>query len=633
MQILPLPPLKSGTKQAIAPVKVQDFGSDRGCLAEQRLTTGGKPFVEAVKSYGCNERGESIKLTPWFLEYLEAIGDFRIPHILTSGCSQVGKTLGHSLLLCDCLTELGLNTLWSYDQERSLNIQVPSNFRPVIRGWLKKRGIKAKSDDAQNNTLYQINGASAQFVYVSTSKVKDSGGAAAGGIAVGVSRDILFKEERSQYPPGAGDPLNRRLDAGRIPTRPIRELGTPGAGQGIEAEIKAAKYHFYPHYRCDRCEVVRPLDPKGCLLKSVMRETATGEKRMSYFSDSGRPLEWWCSDPGDAIATTYFGCSACGDPIPDESRLNAWFQCLKTGVRLREFLDSLPPGVPKQSYSIGIVLSPLLRVEKTNVAAAIVDEGLKTYNTADWQQQRLGHPSEAQTTSITLDMLERAIAAERPAGIPDYTLAGLDQGRGEDWLWVCDFWLPSDRTLPIAQVVEKTVRGVRFGANIERKQVPGLLRDMGVSFGICDNEPDIPDAAKLCSATCLEMADQKSNTAFVVNKSIVMSGGAEYPCWFFRQEDFLKAVLEGFTGVAWDNKHPYRLPDSWDKWRALPNDERSPVRHLMGPSRDPETGKWKRGQGNIDDLYYAAMFCELAFYLSLTGETTAAIARAKAWTL
>ena len=47
------------------------------------------------------------------------------------------------------------------------------------------------------------------------------------------------------------------------------------------------------------------------------------------------------------------------------------------------------------------------------------------------------------------------------------------------------------------------------------------------------------------------------------------------------------------------------------------NTERSPLRHLAGPSYDPGSGKWRRGEGNIDDLFYAAMFCEAAFYLYL----------------
>lgn len=622
MIVLPLPPLNLGTQETIAPVSLEDRVGDRQTFIDNCFLHGGKPFVEAVRKWGCNEKEEPINLLPWYEEYLEAIGDFRLGFTMTTGSSQVGKTLGHTLLLCYCLTEGHLNTLWSYDQQTSRDIQVHSNFRPVIVGWLRNRKIKTKrSAGVQNNSQYQVLGSTAQFTYVSTNQTQTKDGtAAAGGGNVGVSRDILYREEKSQYLAGSGDPLVRRLDAGRIPTRPIRDIGTPGGGQGIEADIKNAQYNFYPHYQCVECEAIKPLDPKGCLLKAATREDLSGNKYQSYLSESGRPLDWHHSDPKDAIATAYFGCSACGAKIPDESRRTAWFQCLKTGIRLRGFLDSLPKEIPNQPYSVGIQLSPLLRIKKTNAAAEIVEEGGRTYNTTDWQQQGLGHPSETQTTNISLEMVTNAIALPKPAGMPDYTLAGLDQGRGEDWLWVCDFWLPRDRNLPVAQVIEKTVRGVRFGANVERKQVPGLLRDMGVSFGICDNEPDIPDAAKLCSATCLEMADQKSNTAFVANKSMVMSGGAEYACWFFRQEDFLKAVLEGFTAIAWDSQHPYRLPASWDKWRALPNDERSPLRHLMGPSRDPETGKWKRGQGNIDDLYYAAMFCELAFYLQLANK-------------
>lgn len=560
---------------------------------------GGKKFVQELTKYGINERGEKLNLLEWHCEYAEFIGDFRVAETLTSGCSQVGKTLFHSLLLSYCLTNGGLNTLWSYDLQLSRDIQVPSNFRPVIERWMKAKGIKKVNNDAKNNTIYQVSGATAQFVYVSTSKVKEGeGSAAAGGIAVGVSRDILFKEERSQYPPGAADPLNRRLDAGRLPSRPIRELGTPGGGNGIEAEIEVADYQFYPHYKCSVCGVSAPLHPKGCLLKKYQGE---------YLSKTGRPLNWHVDDDNKTV----FACSNCGAYLNDETRKSAYFKCLKTGITLREFLDKLPFEEPSERIKAGIILSPLLRIRSPSLPSEMVEEGLNTFNTEDWQQQVLGLPSESNSTAVTLEMFKVAIGKPRITTKADITIAGGDQGRSEDWLWVCEYYLPKDDNLSIAQIIEQTTRHVLFGGDIMRGEVPDTLKYLGVNFGLYDNEPDRSSIAQLCDVTCLEMADQKTGLVDAVSEGIVRDGGSEYPCWKIRNEKFLKQVLSSFL------LEKFHLPPEWEKWVGNKS-ERSPMLHLTSPSFNPATGKWKRGKNNLDDLYYAAMFCEAAFFIWMT---------------
>lgn len=583
-------------------------GELRHDFVDECYQKGGKPFVAAVEKYGVNERGDRLTLHPWHKELYELVGDVRLAEVLTTGASQIGKTLANTSFLCYCLVEGGLSTLWSYDQERSLNIQVPSNFRPIIKTWLKAKGIKTKlGEDTQNNTIYQVKGATAQFVYVSTSKIKEGGGgAAAGGIAVGVSRDILFKEERSQYPPGADAPLDRRLDAGRLPSRPIRQIGTKGSGLGIEVEIETADLDFHPHAKCPGCKSEFNLTPLGCLLKVVSEKNG----RIKYLSETGRPVDWYFHNSQDAIASAYFACPHCEEEIPQNTRTKkAWFRCIKTGVDLRSFLDSLPTGYPKRRYKVGICLSPLLRETEYNLAEEIIREGSETYNTPDWQQQRLGIVSESGSTNVTLEMLKGAITLSPPLGTPEFTLTGIDQGRNEYWLWKCAYYLPVDwRTLPIAQVIEQSRRHVLFGGDVMKGEVPSFITD--VDFGVIDNEPDISAAAELCSNTCLEMADQQSSQMDAVREGLVREGGNEHKCWKLRNEKFLKDVLHGFL------MNKYHLPSDWQMWIGKPT-ERSPLVHLTAPSFDPTTGKWKRPKNHVDDLYYAAMFCEVAFYIHL----------------
>jgi hypothetical protein len=283
---------------------------------------------------------------------------------------------------------------------------------------------------------------------------------------------------------------------------------------------------------------------------------------------------------------------------------------MKTGVSLREFLNSLPKKVLSKRVKAGIILSPLLRIRQTNAAEEIIQEGLTTFNTDDWQQQGLGEPSESNFTGVTLDMLKKAIASQEEFNrTPDFTLCGIDQGRAEYWLWKCEYYLPVDwKKQAIATVIDQAKRKVIFGGDIMKTEVVRYTEDC--DFGIIDNEPDISAASALAEVTCLNLADQQSKLLDAVREGIVREGGNEHPCWKIRNDKFLKAVLNAFL------EERYILPPEWDKWIGMAT-ERSPLVHLAAPSFDPASGRWKRPKNHVDDLYYAAMFCEAAFYIKL----------------
>lgn len=299
-------------------------------------------FLKAVEDYGVNERGEPIVLDGWTRSFYRLVADIRAAEVLVTGCAQSGKTLSVTSFVCYVAIVLKLNTLYSYALERTLNRLVPRQFRPIIKSWLRANNIQLKRyDGVQSNTLFQVGRANASFTYV-TRTASSGGAAAAGGQVIGETADILFLEERSQYPPGSTAPLYRRLDASKLPTHPVRQLGTPGNGNGIESEIENADYYFYPHCLCSTCDKEIVLNPKGCLLKPTRRELPTGEIKEVYLSESGRPVEWFCHDPNNAVETAYFGCPHCEAEIPEGDRTDrAYFRCLYTGVLLDEFLDSL----------------------------------------------------------------------------------------------------------------------------------------------------------------------------------------------------------------------------------------------------------------------------------------------------
>ena len=590
---------------------------------ESAYELGGQGFTDRVRRYGCTEKGERLSLSPWFEEALMIVGDLRLHHVLTTGCAQVGKTLINNLLVADCLTTGRLNTCWFYDSRTNLDANVPMQSQPVIEFWVAQMGEDGyrfkRNRDRTINTRYQVEGATAIFSYVSTTRLlpaKREGTAVAGGAAVSFQADIAFLEERSQYPPGAADPIPRRLDASMLPTRPIRELGTPGGGQGIEASMGDVDHYFYPHFTCANCEQLHPLDPKGCLLRSSTIRDPLGRPKISFLSESGRPLTWFHSDPEYPVDSAYFGCPNCGHPIADEQRYNAKFCCRYTGVWAADFTKSLTAGVPDRHWKIGLHFSPLSRVELADqLAPQIIKSGFDSVNSDDWQQQRLGHPSEHQTNMVTLEMLRLAMAAPKLDRRPSYTLAGVDIGRSEDWVVIADFYLPSDAySLTPGQLFEQTVRQVRFAGGVFRERIPEMLDDYGVEYGLVDNEPSRESSMKLCQGSCLEMADQL-NIREPLKETIVEDGGLAYKCWQIRNVKFMSAVLEGFLLRAEDEHSLYRLPSEWDQWVGNPSDM-SPLIHLSAPWRDAD-GQWHRGQNNVDDIFFACVFLEAAFYRKL----------------
>lgn len=585
---------------------------------------GGKGFVERVELYGKTEKQSAIELSRWYREFLSLIGDFRISHVLTTGPAQVGKTLGHAMLFVDVLTTGKLNGAWFYDTRTSLDQNVPMSFTPVAESWISSMvrvGHRFnRRADRCINTRFQVDQVNGIFSYVSTSRpgTREQGTAAAGGMAVSFQADWMVLEERSQYRAGSADALPRRLDASMLPTRPIRELGTPGGGTGIEEQLGNVDRLFYPHFRCPNCQSVQPLDPKGCLLRMVTTRDSLGRTKQSYLSESGRPVSWFHEDENNALESAYFACPKCLHRIDNETRLKAHFQCRHTGEELSSFLESLPPGIPTRPWSVGVHLSPLTRQSEFNLAAQIIKEGIEAVTTDDWQQQMLGHPSEHMVGNINIEMLRAAMASARISDRkPDFILAGCDVGRSEDWIAVVEIYLPLGYyRLTRAEIVERTIRQVVYAEDVMRNDIPDILTRFEVDFGLIDNEPSRESSMYLCRNTTLEMADQIAYLKDPVRLSEVADGGIIYPCYQIRNEKFMDTVLQGFLLQAEDGHQLYRLPPEWEKWLSNPS-ERSPLRHLSGPSRDPKNHQWKRGPKNVDDLYFALVFLEAAFYIHL----------------
>ena len=588
---------------------------------EDVQSRGGKGFVERVKRYGCTEKGDEIALDSWFLEALECIGDLRIPIVLTSGPAQIGKTMSNTLLAVDTLAEAGQNIGWFYSDLSSLRRNQPEQFEPIALAWLQKReketGIPAAtSGDRRNCERFSYQGATSIFAYASTSKptAQRKGLAAVGSAGASFSCSLLFLEERSQWQPSSADGVTRRLDAGKIPSRPVRELGTFGSGNGIEAEFQRADHHFYPHIHCPHCGSEQPLDPKGCLLKPTKRPNIFGEIVNHYFGASGKPEQWFHSNLVDPVGSAYIGCRYCEKPISPDIRAAAYFRCLRTGVTLRRFLDEVVPTLTTRCR-VGVHFSPLVRRDG-NLAERIIAEGLDAVSAQDWQQQALGWWFEDERNSISIEAVKAAIGLPAPTSQPYIRLMGVDQGRSEDCGIVIDYYLDGGAT--VQERFNRAIRHVRWGGGIVRSYIPDKISELNVEHCLMDSEPDIETAFELSRETVIEIADQQPNLLDDFRRGVAMDGGHEYPVWKLRGGKYLRQVMTNFYQRASDGNPLYRLPPEWQRYIAL-NTERSPVRHLTSVTFDPESGLWERPKDKADGVMFAAMFCEACFLLKLSG--------------
>lgn len=606
-------------RQALAP-------DDDQCVTDtnefiERLESGeaALEFVDDLKRYGMNEKGERLRFTPALEEYARLIADFRVAETYITGIAQFSKSLLNIELNAWLVTKGNLNTVFVFAAEMALNRMIPIQVKPIFNEWIKAFNIKLKANEgSKNNRLIQIKKGNANFAHVGTGGPSNGGGAAASKGLVSFSVDVAFCDEFSQYPSGSADQVYRRLDNSRIKTQPVRALGTPGNSQGIEALIEKADHHFYVHNVCPHCGELIALHPFGCLLKPKEIVNSAGEKEISYLSASGKPDSWFYHDESDPVGSAYFGCPSCGGEIDDETRRNAHYRCLYTKDTLEAFLDNLETDSGKR-HRVGLSISPLMRISKINLAAELIRNGLESGNPADFCQQRLGVPSTADSANIPLSKIKAAIYAPyaKPSnqiGAKTIRVAGIDQGRSNDYMWINEYHLPLNwESLSVNEVLETTIRNTLLGEPVVRNDIPDILDKYEVEHGFIDNEPDRAAAAELAERTVLMLADQKPRLLDAIKPGTVFDGGMEIPCYGIRNAKFLRQVKQNFLLSASDGNPLIRLPESWERWLNV-STEMSPVRHLRSLSFDHDSGKFIREPGHVDDLYYALMFAEACFY-------------------
>jgi hypothetical protein len=596
-------------------------------LPKVDFKAGGGWFVEAVREYGINEKGQKLRLNKPLLDACALIGDFRVGTVATSGGAQVFKTLIH-LQLASALVTIGKHDFaWCYPQANLIPKLVPTGFKPVIGAWEQQFKLERKSKitDSKSMMLHQSTYGIGRFISAannSASSKELSGVAQANTNVVAFSSDLAIYEERSQYLQKNIDTIRRRFLQGRIASYPERLIGTPGNGAGIELEIAQADYCFISHIDCKECGKPASLSPLGALITPIEIDKSN---RPIYFEANGKPRDWWYRDENDKVNTAYFGCEHCGAEISKEQRLNSYFRCTKTGTLLLDLLDSLPYGYSDKRISCGLILSPLIRDTDSSTPQSIILSGLQSTNTQDWQQQELGIATSMSTGGITLESIKRSIGATVPKWQPDYTYFGLDQGRSEHWVMMVNYRLPThtigERDYTTIEKYELAHREITLCKAINDSELDRII--MESHGGALDNEPDRSWADKIARAyrgiILFDQVSQRSLNGLMHKPIIVQSGGTKIEAVAIDTHRFQNHILSFFNGsymVGSDEVPQISIPKSVN-YQDLT--DKSLVRHLTSSTRDPDRGLWIRPEDKNDDLLKAFVGAELRFYLQVFG--------------
>jgi hypothetical protein len=375
---------------------------------------------EAIALYGRTEQGEPIDCTGWFADYCNILGRLQTELVVVQGCSQVGKSLAALMWLFQ-MAKQGHRALFVLPTLTALQRNLRVQVGPIARHW----GIEpvgTQSWDVGKGTIL--------MGYASTSSGSGSskeGLASVGGILASISADALLVDEASQISADALAPVFRRLDRGRLPSKPKRLISTPGAGGGIERFARDIKTQLYPLHRCENCCKSFQLDPRQCLFQKT--------------SASGWIEEWSEDDAGNpAIA-----CPNCHAIV---KALDPYFEQLEIS-------------------ECAVHLTPLLR--GGDPAATIITsmrEAMRNTSSSptDWIQQSLGESSESVgggNLRVRLSDFDIPAPLESLELIGKFT--GIDQGiRSHHLASIVAFTNPAGRlVIKVIEITTTTDQGLR----------------------------------------------------------------------------------------------------------------------------------------------------------------------------
>jgi hypothetical protein len=566
-------------------------------------------FVEDVKKYGTTDNNSPLNFTPWFLESLRLIGDLRISEVYSSGAAQIGKSTGNYLFAVWLLVEAKLRLGWAYSNENVLLRLKPQQFDQYYLNWLRRKNEDRDKADSFNTKVTSHKGGVCNTIFVNKPGAVTDGAAAAGANIVSFTADIMFEEERSQYLPGANEPLKQRLNYSILPTKPRRCISTKGSGQGIEAEIKNASHYFLPAAICKGCGKQFSLHSFGCLLKAQTedKDPFTG----TFLDKANRIVDWHHHDPENAVKTAYFGCPYCGTEIDKGQRVNAFFHDHYTQVRLSDFLDNFENDINVRT-KIGIDLSPLVRDTVFNLAAELIQQGLTTSNFADYLQQSLSVAFESFSRRITEEKIIKATQIVLPKRKNKLVVGSLDQGRASHYMTISTFYY-EDGENPLSCLNTNTC-DLLYCSPVTKYEILQKLKDFKADYFAFDADPNRSYAKQLMLETSEFnplMLQNKPRQNEILKEISIKDAGDLYTAYGIRTNYFMTEILSAFEQAR------IKVPREWIELLKVSKKVDNPPRQFLDPRFDEAEGSWIRSASKNDDLFFSLSFSYSALYFHL----------------
>jgi rRNA maturation protein Rpf1 len=538
--------------------------------------------VNRILKFGRTETGEKLQVTKWFKQQLRLTADNRLRHVLTTGASQISKSLGNYLVAIDDLINGQINIGWIYASRQSMINQQPTQFQQMIAFWMSRQ--KDEYDIKRESIgRYSVKNATANFSYANSSSEQLSGGSAEGREQNSFQASKLYQEEKSSWKSNID--VSPRLGASKLISKPIRELGTPGSGTGIERLIRDASHNFEPGVYCKHCGELSWLHPLGNLLKpKVTLEKNSGSKVSNYFNLRGEIHDYFKDDDD----RPYIACNVCQQDITEQIGECELYsrQSLQSAD---EWLDSLSED---EIYypSVSIYLSPLLKVPDDPYRVVdLVREGLNPESVLIYHQNKLGIESKFTITGVTAEDYDRVLRLRPYVLRNPLRFVGIDQGTEYHYLTCIDF---------DPFTYEKNITDVITIA--EDEIVPYLIRKR-VTQAIIDNEPGRLSANGLAKASkgILVLGDQR-DILDDLRPIKVSHGSIEIDAYAVNNTIFKEEILSGFFNNI------YRI-------NCTPHKKFK--KHITVVKRDLASGDFQRPKDHDDDFFFSLMFAEAAIML------------------
>jgi hypothetical protein len=534
--------------------------------------------VERILKYGRNELNQPLRNTLWFRQQLRLTADLRLKEALTTGASQVSKSLANYLCLNDQLINGQINAGWFYASRQSMYNQQPEQFQKLIMAWLNnvEKHTKIERDSVARFTTGK---ATANFSYANSSSQGKAGGASEGKEQASFQASILYLEEKSSWDSLVD--VSPRLGASTILSKPIRQLGTPGSGAGIERDIENAAHLFVPGLICKNCKQITFLDPKGALLKPVYDEKRKEER---YFNSRGQILDYHSLHGTPESA--YVACIHCNSPISAEEIDQCQLYSKVTLETADEFLDALPDD---QVYidPIAIYLSPLLRIPTDPYRVVeLIREGLDPPNPKIYQENKLGHASVTGSMGVSL-MQYQKVYDKAPIYFTKKVRRFLGVDQGTDFHYA----------VVIETADDEDISNILFASSVSENDIIETFNYFSCDYAVMDVDPYRKSALELSQKVKnFVLADQRSiDIDFKPIK--VKQGSVEIPCFAINNQLYIETVISNWT------EEFYRI-----NGKIHPNFKKN----ITSIKRNIQTGLFERPADHDDDLFFALMFAEVA---------------------